>query len=138
MMSTNRPSPWGLWRPWLVGAPGSRLTPSLLRVDCRYNPAMEHHVYFWLNEEFKGGDACREFEAGMDKLLGIGSIASSIWGKQAGTPERAVTDKTWDYALSIKFASVADHDSYQEDSAHHEFVEAFKDRWEKVLVMDVG
>ena len=35
---------------------------------------MEHHVYFWLNEECKGEDACREFEAGMDQLLKIGTI----------------------------------------------------------------
>ena len=99
---------------------------------------MEHHVYFWLNEESKGEDACREFEAGMEKLLEIGTIVSGIWGKQAGTPERPVTDKGWDYALSIKFASLADHDSYQGDPEHHVFVEAHKQRWAKVLVMDVG
>ena len=99
---------------------------------------MEHHVYFWLNEEFKGEEACREFEAGMEKLLEIGTIAGGIWGRQAGTPERPVTDKSWDYALSLKFASVADHDSYQDDPAHHDFVDENIHRWAKVLVMDVG
>jgi hypothetical protein len=99
---------------------------------------MEHHVYFWLNEDCKGEEACRDFEAGMDKLLKIGSIESGIWGRQAGTPERPVTDKSWDHALSIKFASVADHDAYQEDSAHQRFVEENRHRWAKVLVMDVG
>jgi hypothetical protein len=117
---------------------GIRLRPSLLRFDCRYNPGMEHHVYFWLKEEFKGEEVCREFEAGMEKLLKIKTIASGIWGRQAKTPKRPVTDKTWDYALSLEFESVKNHNLYQEDPAHHEFVEAFKDRWEKVLVMDVG
>jgi len=99
---------------------------------------MEHHVYFWLKEDSKGDESCRGFEAGMEKLLEIGTIASGVWGRQAGTPERPVTDKTWDYALSLKFDSVADHNSYQDDPDHHVFVEAFKDRWAKVQVMDVG
>ena len=98
---------------------------------------MEHHVYFWLKEEFQGEEARGEFEVGLEKLFEIGTVASGIWGKPAPTPERPVTDKSWDYALSLKFESVSDHDAYQDDPAHHEFVEAFKDRWAKVLVMDV-
>jgi hypothetical protein len=99
---------------------------------------MEHHVYFWLKDEGKEEKTRRGFEAGMEKLLEIKTIARGIWGKQAGTPERPVTDKTWDYALSLEFESVANHNSYQEDPAHHGFVAAFKDLWAKVLVMDVA
>ena len=50
-----------------------------------------------------------------------------------------MTDHSWDYALSFKFATMEDHDSYQSnDPYHREFVEDFKDWWERVLVMDVG
>lgn len=95
-------------------------------------------MYFWLKEDCKGEESCDRFEAAMEKLLEIGTIASGIWGRQAGTPERPVTDKTWDYALSLKFESLVDHDSYQDDPGHHEFVEGCRELWAKVLVMDVG
>ncbi len=98
---------------------------------------MEHHVYFWLNDGFKDEAARREFEEGMEALLGIGTIGGGMWGRPAATPERPVTEKSWDYALSLKFGTVADHDAYQDAPAHHEFVERFKERWAKVMVMDV-
>ena len=55
------------------------------------------------------------------------------------TEERPVTDHSWDYGLSFKFATMDDHIKYQSDDPHHvEFVASFKDWWEKVLVMDLG
>ncbi|MEM9079792.1 MAG: Dabb family protein [Verrucomicrobiota bacterium] len=99
---------------------------------------MEHHVYFWLKEEFKGEAARGEFEAGLAGLFEIETVAGGIWGKSAGTEERPVTDKSWDYALSLHFESQAEHDAYQVDPKHDGFVEAFKERWAKVLVMDVA
>ena len=98
---------------------------------------MEHHVYFWLADGFKDETMRGEFEAGLGALLGIGTVGGGMWGRPAATPERPVTDKSWDYALSLRFATVADHDAYQDAPAHHEFVARFKERWAKVLVMDV-
>lgn len=99
---------------------------------------MEHHVYFWLKKKFKGEAARAAFEQALEDLLEIGSIAEGCWGRPAKTPAREVVDGSWDYGLSFKFDKVADHNAYQDDPAHHEFVEAFKERWEKVLVMDLG
>jgi hypothetical protein len=48
-----------------------------------------------------------------------------------------VTDKSFDYGLSMQFDSIADHNVYQDDPEHDVFVDAFKDWWQKVLVMDV-
>lgn len=94
---------------------------------------MEHHVYFWLKE----GVDKSAFEQALGSLLAIEYISSGSWGKQASTSERPVTDKTWDYALSLKFDTIKNHDLYQADDQHDVFVEAQKDKWSKVLVMDM-
>lgn len=98
---------------------------------------MEHHVYFWLKQERKNDVDLALFEQGLADLYEISEVAGGMWGKSAATPERPVTDKSFDYALSMKFDSLADHDVYQEHADHDVFVNAFKNWWEKVLVMDV-
>lgn len=100
---------------------------------------MEHHVYFWLKEERDNEADRATFEAGMSKLTESETLQSGVWGKPAATAERPVTDHSWDYGISFKFATMEDHDRYQGPDPHHmEFVESFKDWWEKVLVMDLG
>lgn len=99
---------------------------------------MEHHVYFWLKQERKNEADRVVFEKGLADLFGIESVAGGIWGSSAATPERPVTDKSFDYALSLEFVSLVEHDRYQEDPAHDLFVDRFKSWWERVLVMDVG
>ncbi len=94
---------------------------------------MEHHVYFWIKKDADH----KAFEHGLETLLSIDTVVEGSWGRQAKTEERPVTDKTWTYALSLKFDSIADHDTYQVDEIHDMFVEANKDKWEKVLVMDM-
>lgn len=101
-------------------------------------PVMEHHVYFWLKQERKNAADLAAFEKGLADLFAIKEVADGIWGKSADTPERPVTEKGFDYALSMKFDSLEDHNVYQDHVDHDAFVDAFKDWWEKVLVMDVG
>ena len=99
---------------------------------------MEHHVYFWMKEERKNEADLKTFESGMSRLAESVTLENGCWGRPAETAERPVTDHSWDYGLSFKFATMADHDRYQGDDPHHgEFVETFKDWWEKVLVMDL-
>lgn len=100
---------------------------------------MEHHVYFWLKKE-KDDDASREvFETGLEALCKSPHIAESHWGGPAPTVSRPVTDHSFHYGISLKFASMAEHDLYQEaDPIHDEFIATFKDWWEKVLVMDLS
>jgi hypothetical protein len=99
---------------------------------------MEHHVYFWLKEEKKNAADQALFEQGLADLFKIKEVAGGRWGKSADTPERLVTDKSFDYGLSMQFDCMADHNVYQADPDHDVFVDAFKDWWQKVLVMDVG
>ncbi len=100
---------------------------------------MEHHVYFWLKEERNNADDRALFEKGIAELCQSANIESSHWGVSAETAERPVTDHSFTYALSLTFSSLADHNRYQdEDEIHDAFVTAFKDWWEKALVMDVA
>ena len=98
---------------------------------------MEHHVYFWLKDEKKDDASRKAFEAGIEALYRVKSIESAIWGVPAKTPARPVTDHSWDYALSVRFATLEDHDYYQDCKEHDDFIDAFKDWWAKVEVKDL-
>lgn len=107
------------------------------RASGRLDGRMEHHVYFWLNEDRKNPADRAEFEAGLAKLLTLKGLVSGIWGTPAPVMERPVIDSSWDYALSMTFESIEAQDAYQEDPDHHVFIDTFKPWWAKVLVMDI-
>ena len=99
--------------------------------------AMEHHVYFWLKEEQKTAEKRAAFEEGLRSLLRIDGVERGLWGRPAAVMQRPVIDDSWDYALSMTFASVEMQDAYQVDATHLAFIEAHKERWARALVMDV-
>jgi hypothetical protein len=99
---------------------------------------MEHHVYFWLKEENQNAADRAVFEQGLANLLTIGLVAGGRWAVPAKVMIRPVIDQSWDYALSMQFASIEDHDAYQVDPDHNVFIDTFKDWWAKVLVMDLA
>ena len=93
---------------------------------------MVHNVFFWLKPD---ADSAK-FEAGAKSLLDIDVVGSGTVRKTAATPERAVTDKSFSYHLSLTFASIDDHNTYQDHPHHHEFVENCLDLWERAVVYD--
>jgi hypothetical protein len=99
---------------------------------------MDHHVYFWLKEERQGAADRAEFEKALSGLFEIPGIVSGRWAVPAKVQIRPVCDQSWDYALDMKFDSVAAHDVYQEHPAHHAFIQGYKDWWAKVLVTDLA
>ena len=99
---------------------------------------MEHHVYFWLNDESKSDAERADFEKGLASLFGIDLVKGGHWSVPAKVMERPVIDQSWDYALSMQFDSVEDQDTYQDDPTHHAFIEAHKHRWAQVQVRDLA
>ncbi len=99
---------------------------------------MEHHVYFWLKEEYQNAADRAVFEQGLDSLFKIGLVTGGRWAVPAKVMLRPVIDQSWDYALSMQFANVEDHDAYQVDPDHNVFIGTFKEWWAKVLVMDLA
>ena len=98
---------------------------------------MQHHVYFWLKEEHDNAETRATFEAGLEACSKVPNVAGGSWGQPAPTPERPVTDKSFDYGLYLSFDSLEKHDAYQAHPEHDVFVDSFKHLWGKVLVMDV-
>ncbi|MGD7654769.1 MAG: Dabb family protein [Verrucomicrobiales bacterium] len=99
---------------------------------------MDHHVYFWLKEENQNAADRAAFEQGLDALLKSEIPVSGRWSVPAKVAERPVTDLSWDYALTVQFKDVADHDAYQVEPVHQDFLNRFKPWWAKVLVTDLA
>tara|TARA_R110002096_G_scaffold16106_6_gene54984 strand:- start:2574 stop:2879 length:306 start_codon:yes stop_codon:yes gene_type:complete len=94
-----------------------------------------HSVYFWLDESLSSAQKA-EFEAGMKALFSIDVVASGEIGTPAATPERPVTNNTFDYALFLKFEKVEDHNAYQIHPDHQVFVDNFSQWFKTVQIYD--
>ena len=84
---------------------------------------MIHNVYFWMTEEARAAHR-DDFVAALRELLEIDLIEAGYMGSPAGTEVRPVTDNTFDFAISLHFASQADHDAYQVHPDHDRFVDS--------------
>ena len=94
-----------------------------------------HSVYFWLKPGLAPAQRAR-FRDEVGKLAAVPSIGEIYIGAPASTPERSVTDKTFDLALTVLFRDAAAHDAYQVDPIHLSFVEANQASWVRVQVYD--
>jgi Stress responsive A/B Barrel Domain len=99
---------------------------------------MDHHVYFWLKDEFQSDVDRAIFEQGLSTLFEIGLVSGGRWTVPAKVALRPVIDQSWDYALSMQFANIEDHDAYQVHPDHNAFLGAFKDWWAQVQVKDLA
>lgn len=98
---------------------------------------MQHHVYFHLKEDHRNESDRAIFERRLSELFHIRWVTGGAWGVPAKVEPRPVCDQSWDYALVMEFANLEGHDAYQSDEAHLEFVDTFRDWWEKVVVHDL-
>jgi len=96
---------------------------------------VRHNVFFWLDQSLSEGDKT-SFEGGLKALFEIDAVANGSFGKAAATPERPVTQNTYDYALFLEFENVQQHNAYQVHSDHHVFVENFSKWFKEVRVYD--
>lgn len=101
------------------------------------NIGMIHTVYFWLEPGLDA--AAREnFVAGAKALGGAPTVQHCFVGAPADTPEREVTDHSFDYSLHLLFANVEDHNAYQVDPVHLKFVEEQAAKFATVKVLDTA
>lgn len=99
---------------------------------------MEHHVYFWLKGERKNAEDRSSFENALAGLFEIEPVMGGRWAVPAKVEIRPVVDQSWDYALSMQFASLEDHNAYQVYPSHKSFIETYREWWAKVLVTDLA
>lgn len=96
---------------------------------------IRHSVYFWLDDSLSD-EQKQQFEGGLKALFDIDGVRRGNYAIAAETPERPVTDNTYDFALFLNFTSVEDHNAYQDHPDHHVFVEKFSPWFAKVKVFD--
>ncbi len=96
---------------------------------------MVHQVYFWLKDP-QNKESWDKLKSGLEKLLTISTIESGHLGTPAATEARDVVDNTYSFSYHVHFKSLEDHDSYQQDPVHLEFIEECRDLWDKVQVYD--
>jgi len=99
---------------------------------------MDHHVYFWLKEEYQNDVDRAIFEQGLAAMFEIDLVAGGRWAVPAKVVVRPVIDQSWDYALTMQFNTIEEHDAYQEDPDHHVFINTFKEWWAQVQVKDLA
>ena len=95
---------------------------------------MIHTVYFWLKS--LSDDECRAFVDGAKALAGAPTVQRFYSGGPADTPERDVTDHSFDYSIQLHFDSVEDHNAYQTDPVHLKFVDEQAHKFASVKVYD--
>jgi len=94
-----------------------------------------HNVFFRLKDNSteatkKLVDACKMYLDGHPGTVyfAVGTLAQGF--------QRDVNDREWDVGLHVVFANKAEHDRYQEDLRHTQFIEENKANWKKVRVFD--
>ncbi|RDC64792.1 Dabb family protein [Adhaeribacter pallidiroseus] len=93
-----------------------------------------HHVFFFLKPDLDQEQQAA-FEAGVKALLPIQHVKLGDVGKPAST-DRPVIDRSYSYSLLLVFENLVDHDAYQVDPIHLNFVETCKQYWDRVQIYD--
>lgn len=99
---------------------------------------MDHHVYFWLKQERNNPTDRAEFERSLELLFEVPLVTGGRWAIPADVELRPVVDQSWDYALTMTFASLEDHNAYQIHPGHSQFLADHRDWWSQVRVSDLA
>ena len=95
---------------------------------------LTHTVLFWAKDDLSAAERA-DFAAGLRTLPSIPGVAAGWVGAPAAT-DRAVVDRSYAFALTLRFADLAAHDAYQVHPIHDAFHARCERYWKKVLVYD--
>lgn len=96
---------------------------------------LAHNVYFRLKDRSEA--ACESLLAACRRYLSDHpGVVFFACGTLAEELAREVNDRDFDVALHLVFASKADHDAYQVEPRHKQFIAESRDNWEKVRIFD--
>ena len=94
-----------------------------------------HTVIFWLKEGLNDEERNKFFK-GVETLGLIKSVEHTFIWTPADTPERPVVDNSYDCALTVVIRDLEQHDDYQVDPIHLEFIKECAHLWQKVQIFD--
>jgi len=95
---------------------------------------LTHTVFFWAKDDLTPAQRA-DFQAGLSTLPGIPSVSGGSVGTPAAT-NREVIDRSYAFALSLRFKDLAAHDAYQSDPIHDAFHDRCEKYWKRVVVYD--
>ena len=109
---------------WLLSSCSVAQPPKAIKGD------FAHIVLFWMegqSEEVKSG-----FRSDMEAFIKSSEFTESIHiGTPAGT-NRSVVDNSYSFCLIVTFDSKKEHDLYQKEQVHLDFIEQTKGLWSKI------
>lgn len=96
---------------------------------------LSHAVYFTLKTPTPENRAaliasCRKYLSGQPGLVHFSA------GERGTNYQRPVNDQQFDVALTVVFATEADHDAYQQSPDHLQFIAENSPTWAQVRVFD--
>ena len=104
-------------------------------IDGDAEPGMVHTVFFWMNEDVDEAGV-QAFKDALMELETIPSVKRMFVGPAAETPQRDVTDNSFDYSLVLWFDDVEGHNAYQVHPTHKAFADGQGPKFSKVTVYD--
>ena len=102
-----------------------------------FDPNFAHVVYFWFKNPDNTADRAK-FEKSLHTFLQNSKYAKTNFVGTSPKAVRDVVDDSFTYNLIVTFDSAKAQAAYQDEEAHHIFIEECKDLWEKVIVYDAN
>jgi hypothetical protein len=97
-----------------------------------------HNAIFWLRKDLTPAERSI-FDSEVRRLIQIPYLERGYVGTPAQTERRSVTDHSFDFATSLHFKSLEDHEFYQTKCQEHaRFVAACKTFWDRVVIYDIS
>lgn len=93
-----------------------------------------HHVFFWLKNP-ESAEEKAKLLAGIKSLEDIKSLRTFHVGTPAST-DRPVIERGYSFSLLTTFDDQEQHDRYQVDPLHKQFINDNNTLWSKVLIFD--
>ena len=95
---------------------------------------LTHTVFFWAKDDLTSAQRA-DFQAGLLTLPGVPSVSAG-WVGTASDTNREVIDRSYTFALLLRFKDLAAHDAYQTHPIHDAFHDRCEKYWKRVVVYD--
>ena len=94
-----------------------------------------HMVFFWLKNPNNENDR-KIFKFLLTNFIDKNPYVESFHIGEPADTNRLVIENSYTFSLVVTFPDLAQHDAYQTDPSHLEFIEKGKALWGKIVIYD--
>lgn len=94
-----------------------------------------HTVFFWFENPDSENDKLF-FKNSLKKFIDSSKFIESSFIGVPPTKERSVVDDSFTFSLTVGFTSKENHDAYQIEDVHQDFIDECSYLWSRVIVYD--